>query len=65
MYQQTIRECVARLGRIGVDPRHVEADTPPWERGHAADNRLEQPTGTAGARSDPKNRGAEGPQDRL
>ncbi len=25
MYQQTIRECAARLGRIGVDPRHVEA----------------------------------------
>ncbi len=25
MYQQTIRECAARLGRIGANPRHVEA----------------------------------------
>lgn len=25
MYQQMIREYGARLGRIGVDPRHVEA----------------------------------------
>ena len=25
MYQQTIRECVARRGRVGTDPRHVEA----------------------------------------
>ena len=24
MYGQTIRETVARLGRIGIDPRHVE-----------------------------------------
>ena len=25
MYQRTIRETAARLGRVGVDPRHVEA----------------------------------------
>ena len=25
MYQQLIREFAARLGRIGVDPHHVEA----------------------------------------
>jgi hypothetical protein len=25
MYQQLIRECAARLGRVGVDGRHIEA----------------------------------------
>ena len=25
MYQQMIREHAARIGRIGIDPRHVEA----------------------------------------
>ena len=25
MYQQTIREDLARIGRIGIDPRHIEA----------------------------------------
>ena len=24
VYQTMIRECAARLGRVGVDPRHVE-----------------------------------------
>lgn len=24
-YQQTIREIAARLGRVGADPRHIEA----------------------------------------
>ena len=33
MYQQTIREMAARLGRVGVNPRQVEA----WMR-------LEHPT---------------------
>lgn len=33
MYQQAIREMAALLGRIGIDPRHVEA----WMR-------LEHPT---------------------
>ena len=32
MYQQLIRECVARLGRIGVESRHVEA----WMRSEHA-----------------------------